>query len=408
MKLIYCIIITLLLLISCDVLTKINESDWEQNSDEREDIINDNTDYIYVVGFSNNGSNNDFNVLRYDSTGRFYDSHTFNGGYDDIAYAAVCDSIGNLYVTGSMGNDTDDDYLTIKYNRDMNIEWQRPYDNGGDDVARGIVVDNNNFIYVTGYSLVVGDYYVYHTIKYDQNRNIVTEIDTNVSTAGDDYGTAIAIDKNTGYIYLTGYAYYNSYDYQTVKYDLNLVEIIRENWPRIYPDPSDLYIDRAYGIVVDSNDNIYVTGYSYNGIDNDFYTTKYDTNGNLITTDIWPRLYNSIYNDNDYAYGIAVDFNDNIYVTGFSYNGIDNDFCTVKYNSSGYELWNRIYNDGADDQAFAVAVDQQGFIYVAGTSQNTMNMDFLIIKYDTNGNIIWTRRFDSGYEDEARGICIVN
>ncbi len=86
--------------------------------------------------------------------------------------------------------------------------------------------------------------------------------------------------------------------------------------------------DGAWGIAVDSNDNVFVAGYSHNGLDDDYFTIKY--NSNLII------LSSSTYNGNfdDIATGIAIDKDDNIIVTGHSDNSSDDDYFTIKYNGS--------------------------------------------------------------------------
>ncbi len=61
----------------------------------------------------------------------------------------------------------------------------------------------------------------------------------------------------------------------------------------------------------------------------------------------WTNRYNS--GDGDWARGVAVDSSGNVYVTGYYTNGVSDDYCTIKYNSSGSGLWTKSYNGGGND-----------------------------------------------------------
>ncbi|OGW56606.1 MAG: hypothetical protein A3D21_05860 [Nitrospirae bacterium RIFCSPHIGHO2_02_FULL_42_12] len=92
----------------------------------------------------------------------------------------------------------------------------------------------------------------------------------------------------------------------------------------------------------------------------------------------WSRAY-----DTDgfqgIAFGVAVDRQVNVVVTGYSYNGSNSDYFTIKYDPNGNELWTRTYDGGDSEYARGVAVDRQGNVVVTGVTSHIILTEILTL-----------------------------
>jgi uncharacterized delta-60 repeat protein len=337
----------------------------------------------------------------------------YNGGHGfDIAYAIALDGSGNVYVTGfSVGpgscNFVCNDYATIKYNNSGTQEWVARYNGpaNDDDHATAIAVDASGNVYVTGSSIgTTWPDYDYATVKYDSSGQQQWVARYSGPGGAMDLANAIAVDAS-GNVYVTGASVGlgTGFDYATVKYDSSG----QEQWVARYNGPGN-DDDEAYGIAVDSSGNVYVTGYSV-GLGTglyDYATIKYDSSGQLQ----WVARYNGPGNGSDVANAIAVDTSGNAYVTGFS-DASGFDYATVKYDSSGQEQWVARYNGPANDEeeAQAIAVDGSGNVYVTGYSVGSGTQeDYATIKYNASGTEEWVARYNgpANLNDHAEAIAV--
>jgi len=195
---------------------------------------------------------------------------------------------------------------------------------------------------------------------------------------GDDEASALAVDTQ-GNVYVTGYStgVNSSADYTTIKYSAAGEPL----WVKRYNGPGNDW-DQARALTVDTQGNVYVTGVSVGvGATYDYATIKYSPGGERL----WARRYGAQGGNYDGARDLALDSQGNAYVTGGSY-GWDsyNDCATIKYGPSGEQLWVWRYNgpDNMDDYANALAVDAQGKVYVTGESIGvTSGFDYVTVKY---------------------------
>ncbi|MBN1899052.1 MAG: SBBP repeat-containing protein [Spirochaetes bacterium] len=212
-----------------------------------------------------------------------------------------------------------------------------------------------------------------------------------------DVGTDVTVDTDFN-VYVTGYRHNGSdYEYFTFKYDVNGNTV----WTQRYDGGGGNMGDTAFGVAIDRAGNCYVTGAKHiNVIDFNYITIRYDSMGNAM----WTQEYNSSGADWDKAMDIAVNSLSNIHVTGTSDNG-GLDILTVVYSPAGVAIRTQRHNIGSED-AYGIAIDRNDNYYIAGAYHNGSDYDFITIKYDSSGNSIWTQFYDTGTNEVARDVAV--
>ena len=304
-------------------------------------------------------------------------------------------------------------------------EWSALLGTATDDKARGVSVDASGNIYVAGYSKGnfdnkknSGNYDMFF-VKYSSAGD--KQWSALLGTTTDDKARGVSVDAS-GNIYVAGYSKGNfdnkknsgNYDMFVVKYN----SAGNKQWSALLGTATD---DKAKGVNVDANGNIYVVGYSEGNFDNksnsgreDMFVVKYSSAGDKQ----WSALLGTTANDR--ATEVSVDANGNVYVAGYSEGNFDNksnaggdDMFVVKYNSAGSKQWSALLGTATHDRAEGVSVDASGNVYVAGYSEgnfdnkrNLGNNDMFVVKYNSVGDKQWSALLGSSDYDKATGVSV--
>lgn len=166
-----------------------------------------------------------------------------------------------------------------------------------------------------------------------------------------------------------------------------------ELWVGHYNGPGNRD-DQAKAVAVDKAGNVFVIGTSIGeGTQSDYATIKYDSSGRQL----WIARYDGPGNRSDNAEGLAVDEAGNAYVTGVS-TGIDGtcEFATIKYDGIGNKIWEAHYRGPVGgSEGRAIAVDPVGNVYVTGHGRGDgTDYDYVTIKYDSSGSEQWVARYN--------------
>jgi hypothetical protein len=280
-------------------------------------------------------------------------------------------------------------YLTIKYDTNGVKQWQVVADDvtGRDAIATEISVDPAGNVYTSGTSRsVTGGSWTFLSVKYDRNGieqwRVVTDT-FDAATSG--YLLKQAVDQ-AGNLTVSGSV---SGDCLTVSYGPGGNERWRAGCNdaiSIWAVPTSITADRAGNIYVTARSAYLVSG----GDTLEMLTIKYDVNG----VEQWrARLPVGI--ELVDAFALAVDSGGNVYVTGRLWDDTINRSrpITAKYSSTGAHQWTTVgdYLLRFEDYAYGIALDQDGNVYVGGPSYDlsTGESNRFVIKYDNQGAEQW-------------------
>ena len=222
----------------------------------------------------------------------------------------------------------------------------------------------------------------------DPNQFVYENINT---LNAEDRGNAIAVDSN-GNSYLIGKTSGNldpnqintdNADVFLQKYDASGQLL----FTRMLGSASDA---NGFAVTVDSSDNVYIAGQTSSPLDSDSFgggydsfITKFDSAGQeQFTRQLSPFA-------NDGAFGLGVDSADNVFISGFSRGSVGgnthnggSDAYVTKIDNSGNTIFNVQFGDSGDEVAKDITVDSSGNFYVVGTDDG----NGFLRKFDGSGS----------------------
>jgi uncharacterized delta-60 repeat protein len=329
--------------------------------------------------------------------------------------AVTTDRWGRCFVAGYVMSETNgNDIVVIKYNNDGDTVWVRSYNGSGnsEDKAFGIVTDYEGDVYVIGSVTLNGRGLDLVLLKYRKNGNLLwARTYGATSQMLNDEGLAVTLDEN-GRVCVTGYCTNadGSSDILIQRYSPSGNLLFTTKF-----DGEDNLDSKGYGIAVNSNNAIYVSGYVTTAENQeDIAVVKLNQNGNIA----WTRIYEGGSESSDKAFGIAVDETDNIYVTGFvseDNSGNSTDAVLLKYNGAGTVKWERSYDGEGNitqDKAWGIVVDEDNnSVFITGqTTTLSSGLDYLTAKYSYSGVRRWVSKYNGtgNGDDYANAISLLN
>jgi hypothetical protein len=426
--------LTVILFFSFITTLTFGQAEWAKSIggaslDQGSDIVMDNFGNLYTTGFfegtvdfdpgagvvnlSSVGAR-DFFIAKYDNLGQLIWAKSIGGGSHEHARSIALDASGNIFVAGDYNGLVDfdpgvgfsfqdvkgaSDIFVAKYDPQGNFIWAKTFGGVGIESCRDMTLDTFGNLLLTG---------VYQgTSDFDPNGGII-----NMTSTGQFDAFLLKLDVLGNYV-----------------------------WSKSIQSANSNYINQ---VVVDYTGNINIIGYFQGTADFDpsnatfsmttisdksAFFAKYSPQGQFINA--------TMIGGSGFEIGkaIAVDLQDNIYITGnfrgvvdFDPSGSTNfvtssgirDIFIAKYTTQGQFVWANKIGGTGDDQATAITLDNNNEVFIAGYFNGSMtlsnsktftsagNTDIILARYDSEGSLKYAVCYGGGNGDEAIGLIANN
>jgi len=327
---------------------------------------------IYVAGYSNNGSNNDLTIIKYSPNGIPIWVRNIDKGGVDEGHDIILDDLGYIYVAGCTKGANLDGFI-VKMDSNGDTVWERSHDVSGSKLY-SLTSDNTGNIFVCGYSDAGGASKNFFAAKCNVSGETFLWTYTYDSGSNDE-AKAIAVAPD-GSSYVTGVA--NDNNIFTVKLD----SFGNTAWTAAVAGSSSNVAGNDISLTSDGS--ILVAGTSNTGFTDNCILINYRSDSSVA----WTQTIDK--GGIDRGFSVMVDQSGYIYIGAESYNtaNFDFDWLIAKFTSDGSPLWTRYYDSGDTDREPDLKTDASGYVYLTGYSHNGANNDFLTIKYTTVPGIL--------------------
>lgn len=407
-------------------------------NEESKDIVLDASGNVHITGFFfstadfdpgagtanlNSAGSRDMFIAKYSPSGGYLWAKHIGHTQSETSNALVLDGSGNVHATGF--------FRGIKVDFDPGPGTDELSASGGSDPFILSLSPAGDYNWAINYGMSVA------TPGNMTCRAIARDASGSVYATGFFSGTQVDFDPGPGMANLTSTGVTTETDIFLAKYDAAGNYL----WAKRIGSAND---DDAYGLAVDGNGNVSITGYFMGTVDFDpgagtsnltsagdwdIFIAQYDASGNYL----WAKQIGGT--SNETSKSIAIDANNNLYITGYFRNTVDfdpgpgvanqttmnYDIFIAKYDASGNYLWAKtLIGPGSYGEGANLVWDVSGHVYITGDFTNTIDFDpgpgtanlssmgqsfdIFIAKYDVFGNYVWAKRMGGILGDE--GTCL--
>lgn len=413
--------------------------------------------FEWVKGMTGNGFNSGFDVAT-DDDGNVYSI----GDFEEMVDFDPNEGTSTITSYGQK------DVYVQKLDADGNLVWATYFGGVSNDHGSSIAVSNSGHVYTVGrffgeadFDQSAKDLKIQGTGLFEvfiAKQTSAGELVWVKSLAGDnstDFGNALAIDDEENLLITGHFSYKLDADPGDNEHELVAKTLGKDDIYTVKLDSSGSFLwassiggdgdDRGLDVDIDSDGNVYTTGWFRATTDfdpsngekdtfnltsagkGDIFIQKLDKDGHFV----WAKGMGS----DQYDYGSAikidndgnvlltgsfdgtVDFNPNTGVENHTANGID--VYVLKLDGNGEYIWSKTMSGRFSNWGHSVTSDEEGNVYVFGEFEDTIDMDpgmgvkelvsrgkseMFMLKLNSDGDHIWSKSIGSSQQDIGRSI----
>jgi hypothetical protein len=381
---------------------------------------------VFGGGSLTSAGGTDLVLAKYNNAGAHQWSYRFGGTATEMVTGIASDGSGNVFICGyyvgnaNFGGNTftgagQQDAFIAKYSAQGQHLWSQGFGGASIDMFNGLVVDSQGNVIVTGWfqgtnnfggATFVSTYGAAPNVVVAKYSPTGSHLWSKTFTAGNgNYANAIAIDKRTDNVVLTG-SFYSWIDFgggrltaaSATYQDIFVAKLNASGsyvWAKRYGGTQG---ERGTTVAVDGNGDVVVGGMFYlqtdlgggpiigGAVDQDMFLAKYaGVDGTYLPGTSWTRGLTG--NDGGWVNSVSCDSQNNVLVTGYYYglfnfgsqslssNATSYDGFVAKYSPSGSPIWAKTFGSAATDGGTSVVADATSHPIVSGYFSGTAGFE---------------------------------